>query len=358
MALALSLGSRDLGHVWPRPAVGCVLVRDGRILGRGWTRGQDGPHGEAMALAQAGEAARGATAYVTLEPCAHFGRTPPCSAALVRAGVARVVSALEDPDPRVAGRGHAILREAGIAVEAGLMAAEARETHEGFLRRIQQGRPMLTLKLATSFDGRIATASGESQWITGPAARRIVHLQRATHDAVLIGAGTARDDDPMLTVRGLGIARQPVRVVLSRRLDLPDQGLLAQSADKVPLWLVHGADVPARRRAAWTQKGAVLVEAATGADGQIDPASAMRALAAGGLTRIYCEGGGTLAATLLQADLVDRLIGFTAGLALGAEGRPALGAMGLSRLAEAPRFELVRSQAAGPDLLHLWRRRS
>ncbi|WP_138464975.1 bifunctional diaminohydroxyphosphoribosylaminopyrimidine deaminase/5-amino-6-(5-phosphoribosylamino)uracil reductase RibD [Poseidonocella sp. HB161398] len=358
MALALSLGARGLGRVWPRPSVGCVLVKDGRIVGRGWTQGQSGPHGEAMALAQAGEAARDATAYVTLEPCAHFGRTPPCSMALVKAGVSRVVSALEDPDPRVAGKGHDILRAAGIAVETGLMAAEARQSHEGFLKRIEDGRPMLTLKLATSFDGRIATASGESQWITGPEARRLVHLQRATHDAVLVGGGTARDDDPSLTVRGLGIAEQPVRVALSRRLDLPLEGTLARTAKEVPVWLVHGPDAPEARRAAWAETGAVLIEAAIGEGRQLDPHAVLAALGAAGLTRVYCEGGGTLAGSLLAAGLVDRLIGFTAGLALGAEGRPSLGAMELAHLADAPRFDLVETRPVGPDVMHLWRSRS
>ncbi|WP_172331214.1 bifunctional diaminohydroxyphosphoribosylaminopyrimidine deaminase/5-amino-6-(5-phosphoribosylamino)uracil reductase RibD [Mangrovicoccus sp. HB161399] len=357
MALALSLGARGLGRVWPRPSVGCVIVKDGRIIGRGWTQGQSGPHGEAMALAQAGEAARGATAYVTLEPCAHHGRTPPCSEALVRAGVARVVSALEDPDPRVAGKGHAILRAAGIAVDTGLMAAEALASHEGFLKRIGQGRPMLTLKLATSFDGRIATASGESQWITGPEARRLVHLQRATHDAVLIGGGTARDDDPSLTVRGLGIAEQPVRVALSRRLDLPLDGTLARTARDIPVWLVHGPDAPEARREAFAATGAVLIEAALGEGRQLGPAAVMEALGGAGLTRVYCEGGGMLAASFLQAGLADRLIGFTAGLALGAEGRPSLGAMELAHLADAPRFDLIESRPVGPDVMHLWRRR-
>ena len=354
MALALSLGARGLGRVWPRPAVGCVLVRDGRIVGRGWTQGQSGPHGEAMALAQAGAAAHGATAYVTLEPCAHYGRTPPCSDALVAAGVARVVSALEDPDPRVSGRGHARLRAAGIRVETGLMAAEALAAHAGFLSRVRRGRPVLTLKLATSFDGRIATASGESRWITGPAARREVHLERSRHDAVLVGAGTARADDPSLTVRGLGIDWQPVRVVASRRLELPLDGALARTARDIPVWVLHGPDAPADRRAAWEATGARLLPVAQGDGRQLDPHAMLAALGEAGLTRVYCEGGGALAATLLGAGLVDRLTGYTAGLALGAEGRPALGAMDLARLSEAPRFALTALRAVGGDVEHVW----
>jgi len=356
MALALSLGARGLGQCWPNPAVGCVIVREGRIVGRGWTQPGGRPHAEAMALAQAGQAARGATAYVTLEPCAHHGQTPPCAGALVDAGVARVVAAIEDPDPRVAGGGHAMLRAAGVQVDTGLMALEAQQAQVGFLSRVTRGRPMVTLKLASSFDGRIATASGESQWITGPHARRMVHAMRARHDAVLVGGGTARADDPMLTVRGLGAARQPVRVVATRRLDLPLEGMLAQSAHEVPLWLVHGTKATAAMADAWRAKGAVLLPAGVAPGGHIDPAALLQALGEKGLTRVFCEGGGALAASLLGAGLADELIGFTAGIALGAEGRPSLGAMGVDALAEAPRFTLIETRAIGGDVMHRWRR--
>jgi diaminohydroxyphosphoribosylaminopyrimidine deaminase/5-amino-6-(5-phosphoribosylamino)uracil reductase len=256
MRLALSLGARGLGRVWPNPAVGCVIVKGGRVVGRGWTQDGGRPHAETVALAQAGAAARGATVYVSLEPCDHHGQTPPCSEALVAAGVARVVVALTDPDPRVAGGGLQTLRKAGIEVLTDVCEAEARLAHRGFLSRVTQGRPMLTLKLATSSDGRIATATGESQWITGPEARRHVHAMRARHDAVLVGAGTARADDPSLTVRGLGIAQQPVRVVLSRRLDLPENSALMRTAAQVPVWLCHGPDAPCAARDAWDRAGA------------------------------------------------------------------------------------------------------
>ncbi|MGC9367923.1 MAG: bifunctional diaminohydroxyphosphoribosylaminopyrimidine deaminase/5-amino-6-(5-phosphoribosylamino)uracil reductase RibD [Paracoccaceae bacterium] len=356
MALALSLGARGMGRCWPNPAVGCVIVKDGRILGRGWTQPGGRPHAEVVALAQAGAAARGATAYVSLEPCAHHGKTPPCASALVEAGVARVVTALEDPDPRVAGGGHAILREAGVSVEVGVLAGTAARHHRGFLLNRSEGRPMVTLKLASSFDGRIATASGESQWITGPDARRAVHAMRARHDAVMVGGGTARADDPALTVRGLGVAQQPVRVVCSRRLDLPLDGQLARGARDVPVWLCHGADAAPEAVAAWEGLGARLLPVAVGPDRQLDPAALLRALGAAGLTRVFCEGGGALAASLLAAGMVDELVGFTAGMALGAEGYPSIGAMGLDRLAEAPRFRLRESRPVGPDLLHRWER--
>ncbi|WP_372603169.1 bifunctional diaminohydroxyphosphoribosylaminopyrimidine deaminase/5-amino-6-(5-phosphoribosylamino)uracil reductase RibD, partial [Actibacterium sp.] len=352
MALALSLGRRGMGHCWPNPAVGCVIVREDRIVGRGWTQPGGRPHAEVVALAQAGDQARGATAYVSLEPCAHHGKTPPCAEALIAAGVARVVSAVQDPDPRVAGGGHAMLRAAGINVTTGVLEARARDDHKGFLLSRQVGRPMVTLKLATSFDGRIATASGESQWITGPEARRLVHAMRARHDAVMVGGGTARADDPSLTVRGLGVTRQPVRVVCARKLDLPLDGVLARTARDVPLWLCHGDSAAPDLQSQWAALGAKLIPVAVAKGGRLDPAALLTALGQAGLTRVFCEGGGALAASLLGAGLVDELVGFTAGLALGAEGRPAIGAMGLDALAEAPRFDLVETQVVGGDVLH------
>lgn len=354
MALALALGARGLGRVWPNPAVGCVIVRDGRILGRGWTAPGGRPHAETQALAQAGAAARGATAYVSLEPCAHHGQTPPCAEALVTAGVARVVTALPDPDPRVSGRGHALLRAARIEVREGVLADEAERAHRGFLTRLRAGRPMVTMKIATSLDGRIATASGESRWITGPQARRRVHAQRLRHDAVLIGAGTARADDPLLTVRDMGPVAQPLRIVAARTLDLPQDGRLARSAREVPLWLVHSArDTPDARARAWSALGARLIPVAVGG-GTLDPAGMLAALGAAGLTRIFCEGGGTLAAALLDAGLVDEITAYGAGLALGAEGRPALGALGIGRLDEAARFRLRSVLEVGGDIVAEW----
>lgn len=356
MSAALALGRRGLGQVWPRPAVGCVIVAEGRIVGRGVTDGQAGPHAEVVALRQAGPRAKGATAYVTLEPCAHHGRTPPCADALIDAGIARVVTALEDPFPDVAGRGHARLLAAGISVETGLMAAEAKADNSGFFKRLSHGLPVVSLKLATSIDGRIATATGESQWITGPAARRVVHGMRRCHDAVLVGGGTARADDPSLTVRGLGVTAQPVRVVASRHLDLPLDGKLAQTARDVPLWLLHGAGGDAAKVADWQARGAKVLAVPVRPGGFLEPAAALQRLAEEGITRVFCEGGGMLAGSLLQADLVDELIAFTAGIGIGAEGQPALGAMGVDRLAGAPRFALRELRAVGGDVLHRWAR--
>lgn len=354
MALALSLAGRGLGNVWPNPAVGCVIVRHGRILGRGWTQPGGRPHAERRALDQAGDAARGATAYVTLEPCAHHGQTPPCAEALVAAGVVRVVTAQTDPDPRVAGRGHAMLRAAGVEVTEGVLEPEARALQTGFLMRVTQGRPMLTLKLASSFDGRIATASGESQWITGPEARARVHALRARHDAVMVGGGTARADDPLLTVRGFAPLRAPVRVVVCSQLDLP-RGRLAASVAQAPLWLMHGPDAPAKARDFWQGTGARLLEVPN-AGGGLDPQALMQCLGAEGLTRVFCEGGGVFAAALMRAGLVDELIGFTAGVALGGDARAALGPMHLHHLADAPRFALIGTEPIGGDVIHRWRR--
>lgn len=353
IALALALGRRGQGRCWPNPAVGCVLVRDGRVVGRGWTRPGGRPHAETVALAQAGAAALGATAYVSLEPCAHHGRTPPCAEALVAAGVARVVVALGDPDPRVNGRGIAILRAGGITVETGCLADAAAEVNRGFLSRVLRGRPALTLKLATSLDGRIATATGESRWITGPRARAEVHLLRARADAVMVGAATMRADNPRLDVRGGGLeAARPIRVVVAGREALPRDGYLGRSAGAHPLWICHpkGMDLDW-----WRAAGATLIPVAPGPEGRPEPAALLRALGALGLTRVLCEGGGKLAAALLGAGQVDEIIAYGAGLALGGDGRPAIGPLGLAALADAPRFGLVDAARVDGDIRIRWR---
>ncbi|MEP3347811.1 MAG: bifunctional diaminohydroxyphosphoribosylaminopyrimidine deaminase/5-amino-6-(5-phosphoribosylamino)uracil reductase RibD [Litoreibacter sp.] len=356
MALALSLGTRGLGQTWPNPAVGCVLVKDGRLLARGWTQAGGRPHAERHALSQLPTgAARGATAYVTLEPCSHTGQTPPCALALIEAGLARVVVATGDPDPRVSGRGLVMLRDAGIEVVADVLAEEAIFAQQGFLQRINLGRPMLTLKLASSFDGRIATATGESQWITGPQARQQVQALRASHDAVMVGGSTAREDLPSLTLRGMGERRQPVRVVVSSRLDIPTHGPLAEDDSGAPVWLLHGEAAPQDARKFWTDRGATLLQVSDTPSG-LDMAEAMGALAKAGLTRVLCEGGGSLAASLLTAEVVDHVVGFTAGVMLGRDGLPSLGALDYPSLADTPRFDLCETRRIGEDTMHIWRR--
>lgn len=355
MALALSLGRRGQGNTWPNPAVGCVIVKDKRIVGRGWTQPSGRPHAEVVALAQAGEQAKGSDVYVTLEPCSHYGQTPPCAQALIDAGVARVVMAIPDSDPRVDGLGAQMLRDAGIVVETGLLGDQAFADQDGFLRRTVMGRPMVTLKMASSFDGRIATRTGQSQWITAEPARRMVHAMRSRHDGVMVGGGTARHDDPTLTVRDLGIDHQPTRIVVSRRLDLPLLSNLARTAKDIPLILCHGKDADKSSVKAWTELGAHLLPCRL-LKQQLDPEDVLTQLGKHGLTRIFCEGGSALAASLFNADLVDQLIGFTAGLAIGAEGIASIGSLEIDKLPAAPRFSLVDTREIGPDVMHIWKR--
>jgi diaminohydroxyphosphoribosylaminopyrimidine deaminase / 5-amino-6-(5-phosphoribosylamino)uracil reductase len=358
MGGALALARRGLGRVWPNPAVGCVLVASDSgssiVVGRGWTQPGGRPHAETEALARTGDLARGATAYVTLEPCAHHGKTPPCADALIAAGVRRVVAAIEDPDPRVSGRGLAKLRDAGVEVSLGVGAAEAREINAGFLTRVARGRPMVALKLATSLDGKIALGSGESRWITGPEARQRGHLLRATHDAVLIGTGTASADDPQLTCRLSGLeGRSPLRIVLDRSLRLPPNTRLFDGA--APTWVIHGPGADGARTAALRRNKSVeLLEIPAGADGRLDLAALFTLLAQRGLTRVLVEGGGTLAAALLRAALVDRLYWFRAGALIGSDGRPAVGALGLKDLAGMTRFRRRDHVSCGDDVMEIW----
>lgn len=355
MGHALALARRGLGRVWPNPAVGCVIVRNGRVVGRARTADSGRPHAESLALDMAGAAAKGATAYVTLEPCSHHGRTPPCAEALIAAGIARVVVGTGDPDPKVNGQGIARLRAACVEVTNGILEDEARLVNQGFLSRVTKGRPHLTLKLAVSLDGRIATASGESRWITGPPARRMVHALRARHDAVLVGGGTARADDPELTVRDMGADRQPTRIVVSRTLNLPWPNRLASTLSEAPVWIAHGDGQGKSTEAQlWRDAGATLLSVPV-AGGQVDPVALMQNLGHRGLTRVFCEGGGTFAASLLSAGLVDDLVVFSAGLVIGAEGQPGMGVMGLSALADAQRFTLAETRGVGRDVMTLWR---
>jgi diaminohydroxyphosphoribosylaminopyrimidine deaminase / 5-amino-6-(5-phosphoribosylamino)uracil reductase len=357
MRAALALARRGLGTVWPNPSVGCVLVKDGEVVGRGWTQPGGRPHGETEALARAGARARGATAYVSLEPCSHWGKTPPCTDALAAAGVARVVLPIEDPDPRVSGTGVARLRDAGIAVETGLCADEARELNAGFLSRIGAGRPLVTLKLATTLDGRIATATGDSRWITGETARARGHLMRATHDAIMVGSNTVCADDPQLTCRLAGLEdRSPVRIVVDSGLRVPLTARVAAEARQVPTWFLVRSGVDETRRRAFAECGVEIIELPHGATGNIDLAAAARELGRRGLTRVLVEGGGGLAAALLVAGLVDRVAWFRAALVLGGDGLPAIAALGLTALAAAPRFTRVALETVGDDVLETLRR--
>ena len=352
MRAALALARRGLGTVWPNPAVGCVIVKQGRVVGRGWTQSGGRPHGETEALRRAGEAARGAAAYVSLEPCCHWGRTPPCVDALITAGVRRVVVALEDPDPRVAGEGMRRLRAAGLDVEVGLCAEEAAEVNAGFLSRLRLGRPLVTLKFATSLDGRIATASGESQWISGPPARERAHALRASHDAIMVGTGTAVVDDPQLTCRLPGLDhRSPVRVVIDRHLRIPPTARLIADAHRVPTWVLTLQSADPDRRAAFLASRVTLIDVDHDSAGQVDLAAALGVLGERGITRLLVEGGAGLAAAFFRARLVDRLVWVHAPLAIGGDGIPAIAGLDLTALAHAPAFERLSTQTIGDDVL-------
>jgi diaminohydroxyphosphoribosylaminopyrimidine deaminase/5-amino-6-(5-phosphoribosylamino)uracil reductase len=366
MAAALRLAQRGLGNVWPNPAVGCIIVdmRGDRpvVLGRGWTQPGGRPHAETVALdalfrRRGKDAARGATVFVSLEPCSHQGRTPPCADALISAGVARVVLACEDPDPRVSGRGVARLREAGIDVLAGVCQAAAEALNAGFFRRVSSGEPLVTWKTATSLDGRIATVSGHSQWITSEMARAHAHLERARHDAILIGLGTAISDDPQLTCRlpGLG-ARSPVRVVLDSRLRLPLTARLVSEAGSPPTWLVTRDDNDPVRLQALRDLGVDVIEVPPDTDQRLDLHAALRALGDRGITRLLVEGGARVATALIASDAVDRILWYRAPRLIGGDGLSAIVGFGLDDLAEAPRFERIGLRALGEDRLEIYRR--
>lgn len=325
MARALHLARRGLNTTSPNPRVGCVVVKDGAIIGEGWHERAGEPHAEIHALRAAGDAARGATAYVTLEPCSHHGRTPPCADALIAAGVARVVAAVQDPNPRVAGQGLEKLRAAGIAVECGLMEAAARELNLGFFMRMTRGTPWVRSKIAASLDGRTALANGASRWITGEDARRDVQRLRARSCAVLTGIGTVLADDPLLNVREPAGARQPLRAVADTALRTPPDASLLQAGGGAAV--IYAAPGDADKVAALERAGAQVVDASA-PEGGVDLAAVLRDLAARGCNEVLVEAGGTLNGALLQAGLVDELVLYLAPHLLGDMAR------GIARLGE------------------------
>lgn len=359
MNVALRLARRAIGDTAENPPVGCVVVRDDRIVGRGRTASGGRPHAEVEALAMAGEQARGATAYVTLEPCAHHGRTPPCAEALIAAGVTRVVVAVEDPDPRVDGGGLKRLREAGIEVSLGVGAEDAALIASGFLSRIRVGRPTVTLKLATSLDGRIATSTGASRWITGPAARARGHRMRARHDAILIGVGTAIADDPSLDCRIPGLrSRSPIRVVMDGALRLPvTSGLVTTAHDRPTIVIALPTANPVKRQ---ELEGHGIAVATVNADdnGHPDIGAALKLLAERGIGRVLVEGGAAVARSLIAAGSVDALAWFRAPIVLGGDGIPAVAALGLDAVDAASRFVPVRTESLDGDTLEILRRRA
>ncbi|QOZ34073.1 bifunctional diaminohydroxyphosphoribosylaminopyrimidine deaminase/5-amino-6-(5-phosphoribosylamino)uracil reductase RibD [Bradyrhizobium sp. CCBAU 53421] len=357
MQLALALGRRGLGRTWPNPAVGAVIVKDGVIVGRGWTQPGGRPHAEVEALRRAGGAARGATLYVTLEPCSHFGRSPPCADAVVAAGLARVVSAIEDPNPDVGGKGHAKLRAAGIAVDVGLCAAEAARDHAGHFRRITDKRPHVILKLAVSADDKIAAGGHKPVAITGEAARTRVHLLRAQSDAILVGIGTVKADDPMLTCRLPGMAdRSPVRIVLDRALRISGDSRLVHSARETPLWVMTSdlAEAPAAMKLG--AAGAEVIRVAASAQPGLDLPAVLHALAERGVTRLMVEGGARVANSFVAAGLVDEIWLLRGPEPIGADGVPALDAMRLDAITQSPVFRLRASETLDNDSLTIYER--
>jgi diaminohydroxyphosphoribosylaminopyrimidine deaminase/5-amino-6-(5-phosphoribosylamino)uracil reductase len=356
MTLALVLGRRGLGNAWPNPAVGAVVVKDNIVVGRGWTQPGGRPHAEVEALRRAGEAARGATLYATLEPCSHHGQTPPCVDAITAAGIKRVVSALEDPNPRIAGEGHTRLREQGVTVDVGLGREHALRVHAGHFRRVRDGRPHVTLKLAVSADGKAGLAGRKPAAITGEAARERVQLMRAMNDAVLTGIGTVLSDDPQLNCRLPGMeARSPVRVVLDSHLRLPPTSRLAGSATRTLDWVFVDEAAKLAHEDELTKEGVEILRV-PGANGRLDLLAVLRALAGRGITRVMVEAGPILSAAFLAADLVDEAALFRSPDALG-EGIDALDGMPLSALTLSPRLRLVGREQVGADTLETFERK-
>ncbi len=359
MALAVALGKRGLGQCWPNPSVGAVIVdpSSGRIISCGWTSPGGRPHAEANALADAGEAARGATLYATLEPCAHWGKTPPCSDGIIASGIARVVYGVVDPDPRVAGKGIARLRAHGIEVAAGPMTAEARWLALGHELRLTANRPFIQLKLAVDAAGFVPVGDGAPVWATGGEARARAHLLRAEADAILVGHGTVTADDPDLTCRLPGLAwRSPVRVVLSSNAELSSKARMLGNLETAPVWVICAVDAPKANIARLETAGAICMFAATGPDGRLDPRAVARALAERGITRLLVEGGPSVAASFFTAGLVDEAVIVTGGERVtGPIIRP-FGSPGLEIITANPQYRLSTERFAGADRWTVYRR--
>jgi diaminohydroxyphosphoribosylaminopyrimidine deaminase/5-amino-6-(5-phosphoribosylamino)uracil reductase len=356
MRLALTLGERHLGLTWPNPSVGSVIVVHSGgapvILAQGVTQPGGRPHAERVALAAAGERARGATLYVSLEPCSHHGKTPPCADAIVAAGIRRVVSAMEDPDPRVAGHGHARLRAAGIEVVTGCLAGEAFRAHRGHITRVTTGRPAVTVKLARTTEGFAGSRRGPRLMITGETANGRVHLMRAHADAVLVGAGTILADDPLLTVRLPGLERRsPVRIVVDSQLRTPPGARIVATAREVPTWILTTNTAPAEAERGLAALGVEVIRGPSDGDGRVALGAALQRLGTRGLTRVFCEGGPALADALARDDLIDELVLVTGRSARGQGDVPALGPALQGRMDD---LRLAGDEQIGPDLFMLW----
>ena len=354
MALAFTLGRRGLGNTWPNPAVGAVIVKDNVIVGRGWTQPGGRPHAEVEALRHAKKAAQGATLYVTLEPCAHQGKTPPCADAIIKAGIARVVSALEDPNPEVAGKGHARLRDKGITVDVGLGEEEARRVHAGHIMRVTDNRPFVTLKLAVSADGKAGLAGRKPVTITGEAARTRVFQMRAENDAIMVGIGTVLSDNPQLTCRLPGMfERSPVRVVLDATLKLPLSTSVVATVRETPTWVITSAKPSAIAEEILQQRGCKVFRVSdTG--GKLDFDDVLKVLAGEGITRLMVEGGPKLAGAMAAAGLVDELALLRGATTIGADGIDALDGLPLDGFTG--QLQARGRETLGPDVLETYAR--
>lgn len=350
MRAALALARRGEGRTCPNPAVGCVIVRNGCLMGRGWTRPGGRPHAETVALNDAGGTAAGATAYVTLEPCSHHGKTPPCADALISAGISRVVVAITDPDDRVSGQGIERLKAAGITVTTGVLGDEVASFYAAYIRHRLTGLPLVTIKLATSLDGRIALADGTSQWITSAVSRARVHLMRSRTDAIMTSAATVLADNPTLNCRLPGVeGYQPLRVVVSTGLALDPSGNLRQSLDQGPVLHLHSDDLA-------PTDGIEQIRVAAAGNGKPDLSAVMRALGESGITSVMVEAGGRFAASLIREGLVQRLVWMRSAMLIGHDGLPAIADLGLEKLAEGHDFKRVALYPSGPDTVEVLER--
>jgi diaminohydroxyphosphoribosylaminopyrimidine deaminase / 5-amino-6-(5-phosphoribosylamino)uracil reductase len=357
MEAALNLGERSLGLAAPNPSVGAILVKDGAVVGRAATAPGGRPHAEPLAIAEAGEASRGATLYVTLEPCSHTGGSPPCADAVIAAGIARVVSAIEDPNPKVAGRGHARLRAAGITVDIGPGADQARRDHRGHILRVTQGRPCVTLKLAETADGFASGGPHDPRLrITGEIANLRVQIMRATHEAIMVGVETALADDPALTVRLPGFDRKPWRVVLDTHLRLPARSRLVTGARDLPTLVIAGPDAPREAAQRLADLGVMVERVGLDAESHVDLRQALSVLCARGVTRVFSEGGPRVASRLISLGLADAVVLFIAERPLGRPSFPALGDETRTMLMDPDRYRLIETAAYGSDEMRLWER--
>ncbi|TAL84058.1 MAG: bifunctional diaminohydroxyphosphoribosylaminopyrimidine deaminase/5-amino-6-(5-phosphoribosylamino)uracil reductase RibD [Beijerinckiaceae bacterium] len=358
MAAALCFARRGLGRVAPNPAVGALVIKDGVVVGRGVTGVGGRPHAETIALREAGSAAKGAALYVTLEPCSHHGRTPPCADAIIAAGISRVVSATDDPDARVAGQGHQRLRAAGIDLRTGVLSREARRLNIGHILRVTQGRPMLTLKLAETVDGFAAGPAGAPRlMLTGETANAHVHMMRTLHDAVFVGSGTALADDPLLTVRLPGLeAAKPLRIVIDPKLAMPPASHLAMTAIEHPVLVLANERASHAAEAQLVEKGVEIIRLADGDADRLDLSLVLKSLAERGLTRVFCEGGPRLAASLIADSFADEIVLLTSTVALQGQGIAALSPSDRASLADPGQFRCVEDRMLGPDRLRRYER--